>query len=59
MARLCKDLDSTIKNKPHMTWGSTLPRVLSVHEEMKTFLSALFIEGGVGSGLAEVPQLRR
>ena len=21
MARLTKDLDSTIKNKPHMTWG--------------------------------------
>jgi hypothetical protein len=27
---------------------------LSVHEEMKTFLSALFIEGGVGSGLEGV-----
>jgi hypothetical protein len=51
MARLTKDLDSTIKTKPHMTWGSTLPRVLSVHEEMKTFLSTLFIEGGVGSGM--------
>ena len=25
MARLCRDLDSTIKNKPHMTWGNTLP----------------------------------
>ncbi|HET9741749.1 MAG TPA: bifunctional DNA primase/polymerase [Terriglobales bacterium] len=54
MARLCKDLDSTIKNKPHMTWGSTLPRILSVHEEMKTFLSTLFIEGGVGSGMEGV-----
>jgi hypothetical protein len=54
MARLCKDLDSTTKNKPHMTWGNTLPRVLSVHEEMKTFLSTLFIEGGVGSGMEGV-----
>jgi hypothetical protein len=54
MARLTKDLDSTIKNKPHLTWGSTLPRILSVHEEMKTFLSALFIEGGVGSGMEGV-----
>lgn len=54
MARLTKDLDSTIKNKPHMSWGSTLPRVLSVHEEMKTFLSTLFIEGGVGSGMEGV-----
>lgn len=54
MARLCRDLDSTIKNKPQLTWGNTLPRVLSVHEEMKTFLSALFIEGGVGSGLEGV-----
>ena len=54
MARLTKDLESTIKNKPHMTWGSTLPRILSVHEEMKTFLSTLFIEGGVGSGMEGV-----
>jgi hypothetical protein len=37
-----------------MTWGSTLPRILSVHEEMKTFLSTLFIEGGVGSGMEGV-----
>jgi hypothetical protein len=54
MARLTKEPDSTIKTKPHMSWGSTLPRILSVHEEMKTFLSALFIEGGVGSGLEGV-----
>ena len=54
MSRLCRDLDSTTKNKPHMTWGNTLPRVLSVHEEMKTFLSTLFIEGGVGSGMEGV-----
>jgi hypothetical protein len=54
MARLCRDLDSTIKNKPHMTWGNTVPRILSVHEEMKTFLSTLFIEGGVGSGMEGV-----
>ena len=54
MARLTKDLESTIKNKPHLTWGSTLPRIISVHEEMKTFLSTLFIEGGVGSGMEGV-----
>jgi hypothetical protein len=54
MARLTKDSDSTIKNKPHLTWGGTLPRILSVHEEMKTFLSTLFIEGGVGSGMEGV-----
>ena len=54
MARLTKDLDSTIKIKPHMTWGRTLPRILSVHEEMKTFLGTLFIEGGVGSGMEGV-----
>ena len=54
MARLTKDQDSTLKNKPHLTWGSTLPRILSVHEEMKTFLSTLFIEGGVGSGMEGV-----
>ena len=54
MAKLAKDLEKTLKNSPQMTWGATLPRVLSVHEEMKTFLSALFIEGGVGSGLEGV-----
>ena len=54
MAKLTKDLDSTIKNKPEMTWGNTMPRILSVHEEMKTFLSTLFIEGGVGSGMEGV-----
>lgn len=54
MARLTKDLETTIKNKPHMVWGNTLPRVLSVHEEMKTFLSTLFIEGGVSSGMEGV-----
>ena len=37
-----------------MAWGNTLPRILSVHEEMKTFLSTLFIEGGVGSGMEGV-----
>ena len=31
-----------------------MPRILSVHEEMKTFLSTLFIEGGVGSGMEGV-----
>jgi hypothetical protein len=54
MARLTKDLEPTIKTKPHMTWGATFPRILSVHEEMKTFLSTLFIEGGVGSGMEGV-----
>ena len=54
MARLTKGLESTIKTTTHLTWGNTLPRILSVHEEMKTFLSALFIEGGVGSGLEGV-----
>lgn len=54
MARLTKELESTIKNKPHLLWGNSLPRILSVHEEMKTFLSTLFIEGGVGSGMEGV-----
>ena len=51
MARLCKEAKST---PIQMRWASTLPRILSVHEEMKTFLSALFIEGGVGSDLEGV-----
>lgn len=54
MSRLCKDLEATVKNTPQMTWGNTQPRILSVHEEMKTFLSTLFIEGGVGSGMEGV-----
>lgn len=54
MAFLTKDLDATVKNKPHLTWGNTLPRILSVHEEMKTFLSTLFIEGGTGTGMEGV-----
>ncbi|MBI3477391.1 MAG: bifunctional DNA primase/polymerase [Acidobacteria bacterium] len=54
MARLTKDLQPTINSKPQMAWGDTLPRILSVHEEMKTFLSTLFIEGGVGSGMEGV-----
>jgi Bifunctional DNA primase/polymerase, N-terminal len=54
MARLTKDLKKTISQKPHLAWQNTLPRILSVHEEMKTFLSTLFIEGGVGSGMEGV-----
>lgn len=54
MARLTKDLKKTISQRPHLAWGNTLPRILSVHEEMKTFLSTLFIEGGVGSGMEGV-----
>lgn len=54
LARLTKDLDSTTKIKPHMTWGRTLPRILSVFGEMKAFLGTLFIEGGVGSGMEGV-----
>ena len=54
MARLCKELKNTEEKAPHMTWRGTLPRIISVHEEMKTFLSTLFIEGGVGSGMEGV-----
>jgi hypothetical protein len=54
MARLTHDLASTIKTKPHMIWGNTLPRVLSIFEEMKAFLSTLFIEGGTGTGMEGV-----
>jgi Bifunctional DNA primase/polymerase, N-terminal len=51
MARLTQDSKATIKNSPAMAWGGTVPRIISVHEELKTFLSTLFIEGGVGSGM--------
>ena len=54
MSRLCNDLKNTIEKSPHLTWGKTLPRILSAHEEFKTFLSTLFIEGGVGSGMEGV-----
>jgi len=48
MARLTKELKSTPPNK---AWGNSLPRIFSVYEEMKGFLSTLFIEGGVGTGM--------
>jgi hypothetical protein len=48
MARLTKELKST---PVHKTWGNSLPRIFSVYEEMKGFLSTLFIEGGVGTGM--------
>lgn len=51
MARLAKDSEETIEKRPQLTWGSTLPRVLSVHEEMKTFFSTIYIDGGVGVGM--------
>jgi len=51
MARLAKDLEETVKSKPQLTWGGTLPRILSVHEEMKTFFSTIYIDGGVGVGM--------
>lgn len=51
MAKLATDLEDTIKTSPHLCWGNTLPRILSVHEEMKTFFSTIFIENGVGTGM--------
>ena len=51
MAKLAKDLEETIEKKPQLTWGTTLPRILSVHEEMKTFFSTIYIDGGVGVGM--------
>jgi len=51
MAKLAKDLDETIEERPQLTWGTTLPRILSVHEEMKTFFSTIYIDGGVGVGM--------
>jgi len=54
MARLLKESDSVAKKHPGETWANTLPRIFSVYEEMKTFLSTLFIEGGVGSGMEGV-----
>ena len=49
MARLVAEK----KNKTTITatWGGTTPRILSVYEEIKGFLSTLFIEGGVGAGM--------
>jgi hypothetical protein len=39
------------KTPVHLSWHGTIPRIISVHEETKTFLSALFIEGGTGTNL--------
>src|SRR5215467_13298216 len=51
MAKLTKDSDETIEKRPELTWGSTLPRILGVFEEMKTFFSTIYIDGGVGVGM--------
>jgi len=48
MTRLIQD---NKKTPPQLTWQGTIPRIISVHEEAKTFLSALFIEGGTGTNL--------
>jgi hypothetical protein len=39
------------KTPEQFKWQGTIPRIISVHEETKTFLSALFIEGGTGINL--------
>jgi hypothetical protein len=51
MVKLTQDLKKTAESMPHLSWGGTVPRVLSVHEELKTLLSTLFIEGGTGTGM--------
>jgi hypothetical protein len=51
MAKLTKEDPQAKGLSPHQTWQNTVPRVLSVHEELKTFLSSLFIEGGTGKAL--------
>ncbi len=48
MAKLTLDPKGT---PVQFTWGGTIPRVISIHEELKTFLSALLIQGGTGSNL--------
>jgi hypothetical protein len=42
------------ETNPHLTWHGTIPRVIIVQEELKSFLSSLFIEGGVGTDLEGV-----
>jgi hypothetical protein len=51
MVKLTLDLKKTLETSPQMSWGKTVPRILSVHEELKTLLSTLFIEGGTGTGM--------
>ncbi len=51
MIGLTRELKKTQESAPQLCWGGTLPRILSVHEEFKTFLSTLFIEGGTGTGM--------
>lgn len=48
MAKLTLDPKGT---PSQFTWGGTIPRIISIHEELKTFLSALLIQGGTGSNL--------
>ena len=55
MARLCveKKKVTTLSSSASTNWDTTLPRILSVNEEMKTLLGTLFIGGGVGSSMEE------
>ncbi len=43
-----------LKTSAVPSWENTLPRILSVNEEMKTLLGTLFIGGGVGSSMEGV-----
>lgn len=48
MTRLTQERKGT---SVQLTWQGTIPRIISIHEEAKTFLSSLFIEGGTGTNL--------
>jgi hypothetical protein len=48
LARLVSDSKKLMDTSPHLCWAGTTPRILFLHEELKTLLSTLFIEGGVG-----------
>ncbi|MGH9543671.1 MAG: DUF3987 domain-containing protein [Terriglobales bacterium] len=39
---------------PHLCWRGTIPRIITVQEELKSLLSSLFIEGGSGTDLEAV-----
>lgn len=51
MIGLTRESKKTMESQPQLCWGGTLPRILSVHEEFKTFLATLFIDGGTGTGM--------
>jgi Bifunctional DNA primase/polymerase, N-terminal len=54
LAAIIQDSDKLQEVSPHLCWRGTVPRLITTQEELKSFLSSLFIQGGVGADLEGV-----